>query len=279
VQGEWGKVSIELALLGQILMLAEDENTSSETLSMTVANSPMLAANVVRVSNSALYGMEGRVARLERAVLVLGVRTVASIASTVLVATSLRDRAIGGIASDAVFMHSLEVGICAQLLAKHLGVHPDSEAYLAGLLHDMGMSELQAKHGDTYAGVIERSQRDGRPLEEVEAEAFGETHASLLAVSAKEWGFPEKLQQVLGHHHDPLGAPESSRQVASFVYAAHVILAAEAKGWSDFIPSHERDVAFLESLGISPDDASALHATARVKLEEAAATFGQVTDE
>jgi len=92
-------VSIELALLGQILMLAEDEHTSSATLSMTVANSPMLAANVVRVSNSALYGMEGRVARLERAVLVLGVRTVASIASTVLARGLLDVEQVGALGS------------------------------------------------------------------------------------------------------------------------------------------------------------------------------------
>lgn len=268
------KVSIELALLGQILVLAEDESTSSEHLSATVANSPMLAASVVRVSNSALYGMEGRVARLERAVLVLGVRTVASIASTVLVATSLRARAIGGVASDAIFLHSLEVGICAQLLAKRLRVHPDSEAYLAGLLHDMGMSELEEKHGDAYAAVVERSVREQRPLADVEREAFGDSHATLLAASARGWGFPEKLQDVLGHHHDPASAPEASRQSASLVHAAHIILAAENKGWSDFMPS-EQDGAFLEGLGITSDEAAEVHTTARQKLEEAAATFGQ----
>jgi len=271
-------VSIELALLGQILMLAEDERTSSESLSATVANSPMLAANVVRVSNSALYGMEGKVARLERAVLVLGVRTVASIASTVLVATSLRDRTIGGIASDAVFMHSLEIGIGAQLLAKHLGVFPDSEAYLAGLLHDMGMSELQAKHGPVYADVVARSAREGRPLEDVEREVFSETHASLLATNASGWGFPEKLQQVLGSHHDPLAAPEESRQIAALVYGAHVLLARDAKGWSDFTPASERDAAFLETLGLSEDEANELHAAARAKIEDAAAQFAPVPD-
>jgi HD-like signal output (HDOD) protein len=268
-------VSIELALLGQILVLAEDETTSSEHLSMTVANSPMLAASVVQVSNSALYGMEGRVARLERAVLVLGVRTVASIASTVLVAASLRARSIGGISSDAIFLHSLEVGICAQLLAKRLGVRPDSEAYLAGLLHDMGMSELHDAHGAAYTACVERSMRERRALVDVEQETFGETHATRLATSAQGWGFPEKLQHVLGHHHDPENAPEDSRKSASLVQAAHVILAHDPKGWSDFIAEPERDAAFLESLGITPEDAAELLETARKRLEEAATTFGQ----
>ena len=74
-------MSIELALLGEIMAISRDSDASLEEFGQKVGTSPQLAREVVRISNSALYGMEGKINRLERAVLILGMRTVAEIAS------------------------------------------------------------------------------------------------------------------------------------------------------------------------------------------------------
>lgn len=249
-----------------------------EEFAETVANSPTLAAGVVRASNSPLYGMEGRVSRLERAVLVLGVRTVASIASTVLVATETRALDLDGVDGDAIWIHSLQVGICAQLLARHLRIQPDSEAYLAGLLHDMGTLYLADEYGARYAEILLRAAREGRRLEELEREAFGLTHASRLRELAEEWGFPEALREALGHHHDPNEAPEGSRTLASLVYAAHILPRPTADAWCDQVREDEADGEFLAGLGLTPDDTEPIRAAAEEKIKESAAAFTQVVD-
>lgn len=265
-------MSIELMLLGEILRLSRDSDVSLEEFGEKVASSPHLAAEIVRVSNSALYGMEGRINRLERAVLILGIRTVASIASSVLVAAKVRGVKVGGLNHDALWIHSLETGVCAQLIARCLGLPADSEAYLAGLLHDLGMLELHQAHGKRYAEIVLQAGREKRSLHEVEQEVLSETHCSRLFDLAAEWGFPEPLQQALGYHHSPLEAPEASRTVASLVYAAHILVTDPAGGWTDQCETAE-DTSFLEELGLASEDVDDIRGMLDEKMKEVAAVF------
>ena len=122
-------MSTELVLLGEILQLASDSGCNLDTFGEKVATSPKVTAEVVRVSNSALYGMEGKINRLERAVLILGMRTVADIASALLVAARMKNMDVGELRGDAIWTHSLEIGVCAQLVARSLGLPLESEAY------------------------------------------------------------------------------------------------------------------------------------------------------
>ncbi len=128
----------ELCLLGEILQLAKASDASLEDFVGKVGGSPNLAARVLQISNSALYGMEGHVQRLDRAVLILGVEVVAGIAASVVVAERARKAHPTGLPADALWLHSLETGVCAELLTRFLGLPGHREAYLAGLLHDLG---------------------------------------------------------------------------------------------------------------------------------------------
>ncbi len=263
----------EFALLGQILELANDEEVVLEHFGRVVAQSPTLAVKVVKVANSALYGMEGRITRLERAVLILGVRAVASIASSVLATGRMRGARLGSLRSDALWLHSLETGACAELAARCLGLPHEAEAYLAGLLHDMGLLEMQEKYGKPWTQLFERSIGESVALEVLEQEAFGTTHAALLASKAKEWGFPEKLRDAIGGHHDPALAPESARPITSMVRIAHILVADPTGGCKDNAPNAEADTAVLTQLGLGEDDVTDIRSTLSERLKNLTAVF------
>ncbi|MEE9280227.1 MAG: HDOD domain-containing protein [Myxococcota bacterium] len=195
----------ELSLLAEIVSLSCDPGVNVDEFHGRVASSHDLSAEVVRAGNSALYGMAGKIDRLERAVMILGPRTVASIAAAVVVRHTLGNASIGGLASEAIWLHSLETGVCARRLAGHLAPRLEHEAYLAGLLHHLGTLELF----DAHAG----------------------------ACSA----FPEVLQGALGG----LQADGPSRSLAALVRAAHAAVRDPCAGWKDDTPGDEQLLADL----------------------------------
>jgi putative nucleotidyltransferase with HDIG domain len=266
-------MSAELALLGGILRDCEDPDLSLGEFAERVARSPQLASEIVRVANSALYGMEGRIKRLDRAVLMLGQRPVASIATGVLVARRSRSLAIGPIRGDALWLHSLETAICAELIARCLDLADPGEAYLAGLIHDMGIPELGEAHGESYARVLERAAREELPLEALEREALGDSHAARLAELAGEWGFPEGIRAAIAAHHAPLEAQEGSRSLASLIAASHALLAEDPAGWIE--PGADLEAGpVLEKLGLLPDDVVEIRELTAEKLQQSADVFG-----
>jgi HD-like signal output (HDOD) protein len=265
-------MSIEMTLLGQILNMSRDPEGDLNEFSNKVASSPRLATEIVRIANSALYGMEGRIHQLERALMVLGVRTVASIASSILVGDKVRDIEIGGVTGDQLWMHSLETGTCAQLMARCLSQPLESEAYLAGLLHDLGMLDLFSDHGTAYAELVELTLREPLELHELEQERFGETHASRLGGLLRAWDFPELLQVAVGAHHAPETAPESSRMLAALVKGAHCLITDPTDGWQDATHGPD-DATFLADLGLLPEDVGDLRAELTERMKKISAVL------
>jgi len=266
-------MSSEIALLGQILTLADDENVRIDAFGRVVASSPQLSAQVVKVANSALYGMEGKITRLERAVLILGVRTVATIASSVLVASQARRIQIGPLAGEALWRHSLETGACAELLCRCLGWPHESEAYLAGLLHDLGTQELFLEFGAPYAEIVTLACARGESQVEQERAFCGEDHGQRLAAVARRWGFPDVLCGAFAAHHESSTASNPAQAVAALVHAAHIVVDRPGGGWIDHPRNEEADARVLAALGLDEDDVADVRFTLVERLKELEAAF------
>ncbi len=265
-------MSLEFALLGEILRLADDPELRIEDFAEKVEGSPRLAASIVRIANSALYGMEGKIRRLDRATVILGVRAVAEIASSVLVASRMKELRIAELRGEALWLHSLEIAAAAQALARWLGIDGEREAYLVGLLHDLGLAEMYEAHGADYAALVERSIREELPLAGLERERFGEDHADRLRACAADWGFPKLIVDAVGHHHDPGAAPEASHQLATLASAAHALISGEEGGWSD-VPGAGADATILEQLGLDAADTEEIRSIVRERVKEIVSTI------
>jgi len=258
-------MSQELALLGRILELARDPVIRLEDFERSVAASPRLAAEVVRVANSALYGMEGKIHHLNRAVLILGVESVSQIAAAILASGRLRGGGLGAL-GDAIWTHSLQVGAASQLIARCVGLPLEAEGFLVGLLHELGVLELRREHGPVYSELLGRSSR-GATLEKLEQDALDLDHAQRIGRAMVSWGFPELLRQAAAAHHDPNSAPERVRPLAALLRAAHALVAGLEPAFCD-APAEAVAKASLEEVGLFPEDIAdiQLELSARMKL-------------
>lgn len=150
----------------RVLWLVDDPTSDVTRLAKTVELDPLLAARLIRISNSAYYSLRTPVTNVPRAIAALGFATVRSLAASAACGLSDDDTAVEG----AFWFHAAAVANAAQLLAGRYGV-PSSDAFALGLLHDLGEALLHR------AAPAAWSQLGARPTPQREIELFGITHA------------------------------------------------------------------------------------------------------
>lgn len=201
----------------RILRATADERTGAQDLTTLIVNDQSLAARILKVSNSAFYGLRSKVASVDRAVSVIGFDEVRRIALAALVAKSFPDRA--GIASFPLghfWVHSAAVAYAAREIAEGAGSGAD-EAFTAGLLHDIGKlvaCQFFPKH---FFLVAHYAQSLRLEMHDVELEILGVHHGAVGAILAGVWDLPPFYAKAMSHHHLPpvRGAddPEGERLV------------------------------------------------------------------
>ncbi len=179
------------AAAARALALARDAESSSEDLARVVATDPALAARVLAMSRSVTYLRRQPPRTLQEAIATVGMRALRRI----LIAASARAayRADDAVA-QALWAHSLATGLAAEELGKVKGGANNGDAFIAGLLHDIGKLILHLSNPTAFAtlGVYD---------EEAERRLFGATHAEIGGSLAEKWGLePEIVQAIQGHH-------------------------------------------------------------------------------
>jgi putative nucleotidyltransferase with HDIG domain len=185
----------------QLLPLLYDESASAHQIISCVRTQPALAARVLTVANSAYYGCTGSVGTLERAVSLLGLPAVRGIA-----ATGCMDRlplpTNSVLNPDRLRRHSLAVALAAESLShrSHAGV--DSEAFTAGLLHDVGIVLLARLRPQAVAAVGRLPAFHPSTVLKDEVDFIGADHATAAAHWAEACGLPGWLATALKSHHN-----------------------------------------------------------------------------
>ncbi len=261
-----------------IIELVENPNSSAQDLNALIGRDPALSARVLKVVNSAFYGLPRQIGSINRAISLLGLNAVKNIA----IAASLAKLFRGGALCDRfdakeLWSHSIAVATAAKLLAKEARKSSGDEAFLAGLMHDIGvMVELQtdrAKLVKVFADM--QFDADGNPLLDlrmVERAVFGADHSHFGEALCEQWKFPRSLALACGHHHDPMGAPAEARQIPWLVYVADR-LATETEGFR--VDLRDRAIASeaLEALGLTNAQVDSVREQLAAALAEAEATL------
>jgi putative nucleotidyltransferase with HDIG domain len=163
---------------------------------------------ILKIVNSPFYGLNGRVSSINHAIVLLGYRTVRNIAlSTSLVKTL----ATGGHFDRRKFWtHAVCTAAAARLCARRLRDADAEEAFLAGLIHDMGCVIFSHYFDQEFTTAIELSNERGIPLREAERIVLGLDHAEAGALVARKWNFPPAVADAIAVHHDPEKAVHTS---------------------------------------------------------------------
>jgi len=180
------------------------EDVSFSSLSDLIEKDTVLAGNILKVVNSALYGRRGEVNSVRHAVALLGVNklrnTVLGMSITRMWA---RVKTPGGWSTKDFNMHSVAVAVLSDLLAQRTGVLYPEGAFIAGLLHDLGRLLIAIAVSDEYGEIMSLYAGNGRTLCDCEREVIGLDHAEISALALAAWNLPGPIQEAVRYHHQP----------------------------------------------------------------------------
>lgn len=181
----------------RVLHLLDDENASSKTISDAVLADPALASRLLRMANSAYYGLSGRVSSLSFAVTVVGLATLRSLAAVGVVAQ------MGGENSfpRGFWRHAVNTATAAAQVAPRLR-SDRSDAFSAGLLCDLGQVLLYQCDAEGYQELLDQASATGEPVCTLEENEYGMCHASAAARLLRTWRVPARLCAVIEAHHE-----------------------------------------------------------------------------
>jgi HD-like signal output (HDOD) protein len=240
-------------------------------IAAVIGREPGMTARVLRVANSPLYGQSRTVGTIEHAVLLLGLDAVRSIAAAACMRDAiLRTTPSGPVDGAALLRHSIGTALAARTLSSLNSAAPAEDAFVAGLLHDLGLTVLERLRPDSIAAVMTELRtgpaRDSSALEE---ERIGISHARCAAVVFESWHLPRALVSAAAHHHDPWRAPGEHVALAAIVSVADELTRTCGLG---FVCEASPAAAAVDDasavLGLSRDDLDGVAAGLPARLAE-----------
>jgi len=244
-----------------------------------LARDPALCAHLLKIANSAFYGLRSRVTGVEHAVALLGSAAVRNVARAASLAQVFRGGTSPPFSLTALWRHSVGVAAACRWLARERGVGDPEEAFVAGLLHDIGMVvELQADRGG-FAAALQEGPVGGADLCAAERRHLGADHAQFGAALCESWGLPSSLCRLVAHHHDPQGLGAAERAAGALVPVAEGLAVRFEHGIETAAPEPDRlDPERPALLGLDRAELGTLLEPLGEAIEQAEAVFGGVAE-
>lgn len=205
--------------LSEALMELNRPETDIARVAALLARDQGVVLRILRVANSAFYGLSRRVASLTEATQVIGLPAVRSLVTAYAVTERFSAPANPEFDHVRSWQHSFRVAAAARQLARRLALNPET-AFLAGLLHDIGLVLLGCCAPREYAAMLDHMHEHGGTLMESERATLGITHGEIGAALAEQWRFPPSIRAAILDHHAP---SDGSEPTAHLVHAADVL--------------------------------------------------------
>lgn len=240
--GKYELPSLSSSMINLLGLLRDPETPMSEVATQ-VEMDPGLTVRILRLINSAGFGLMTQVSNLQHAVSLLGRSRLESLVLT-FAATDRIPVRMECLETGRFWSAAARRATLARVVAQHLHAATQAEAFTAALLHDIAVPVLASANPAGYADLLEfwRSNEEAR-LDLLEQELFGFDHARVGALMAEDWGLPEYLVQAIAGHHEPVGqtAPDPA-----------VRLVSRLRYWPESDPTEGIKKVAEEEFGIDP---------------------------
>jgi diguanylate cyclase (GGDEF)-like protein len=255
----------------EVLNLTRRDDVSIDALAKVVQNDPALTAKILKVVNSSMFGIPREIGSIRQAMVILGLRTVKVLTLSFALVDSVQKTGDSGLNVAEYWRRSLTTSVAARLLAKIALPRQTEEAFVAGLLSDLGLFAAWRCAPAEYSPVFAAAQSYGEGLCEIEARTFGVTHADLSRELLRKWNLPESVCAAVGAHHgkDIEQLTGESRALANVVFAATRI----ADVFCGHTPAAKLDEVRSRSaaqLGVNPESINEAMAALEAHVKETA---------
>jgi putative nucleotidyltransferase with HDIG domain len=240
----------------KVLEVCNHPRTSPADLNHVISLDPVLVGRVLKLINSAYYGMANQVTTLVRAIIMLGINTVKNLAlSTAVIGNLAGKKDPNGLDMEGFWRHSLCVGVTAKFLAKKRGADSKliEEYFAAGLLHDIGKIPLNAVLSTDYMLALAASDRKRISLHLGEAETLGMDHCESGAKIVKAWKLEGPVGDAVIFHHSPKEYGGEHKDIVYSVTGADIFANLSGIGFAGNRHPDIIEKYLWDSLGVTPD--------------------------
>lgn len=206
-------------ILNEVLDLLKDVNTSPQALAKAISKDQNIVIKILTIANSPFYGFAKRISSIDYAVMLLGFNEIRNIIMAMSVMEAMKNKSDQFMDQKNFWMHSYITGTIAKKLATDMGYKQQSgEAFVAGLLHDMGISVIHRYFHSDFASILENVKNGMRCLD-AENLLLGMDHQNICYTLLKNWNIPDSLCQSVKFHHSPM-ANEGTKEISALVHFA-----------------------------------------------------------
>ncbi|MDA0815374.1 MAG: HDOD domain-containing protein [Chloroflexi bacterium] len=221
----------------RILRLDDSDRFSAHELATIIASDQVLTAQLLRLANSAFYGVDRRIGTVRDAVVLLGFRSVRQVALAGCFISNTRPTT--HIQYEEFWQFSIATGLLAETLARAAGRH-QTEALTAGVMHNIGLLALDQRRPQVLVEVLSRVRAEAQTRHDAERELLGFDDAELGAALTTHWNFPPALVQAVEHHATLDSLPDHDSLAALVIRAR---LFARSYGLSEGLPDRSSEAA------------------------------------
>ena len=239
------------ALYSEIIETLQDPEAGIEKIGAIIIKDVAMTAKILKLVNSAFFGLGNEISSPSEAVAFLGTDTIKSLI-LVTHAFSNSEIQLDGFSIESLWSHSLEVSKAAKIVAFYEGAEKKfiDEAFVAGLLHDVGKLVFALNLPQEYQEAINLARGTQVSLAVAERQIFGADHADVGGYLLGLWGLPVPVVEAIALHHRPDTTPLKSFSPLTALHVANALASAAHPSMID-VPASELDMQYLSTLGLN----------------------------
>ncbi len=206
-------------VVAKITTLMQNPRTSASEVGQAITTDQSLTSKTLKLVNSAFYGFPGRINTITHAIVILGFTTVKNIVLTASIFDAFGKNAKGeGFNMEDFWLHSIATGAIAKVLAERRHFKYSEEAFIGGILHDIGKVVLNQYATEDFSRILQYQKKHNCLISEAEKAIIHVTHEEVGRWLAQRWNLPRDLALVIQYHSNP----KLSKQYQELVAIVHI---------------------------------------------------------
>lgn len=262
----------------KLMNVMNDPRSAVDDIVEAIRYDQTVTTEVLRLCNSAYFGLSRKVTSLNDAMLCLGTVKVLQLVMSVYTNTVLsREQSGYGLAPGVLWKHSVAAALCSSLFAQRLKLANTNLAFTAGLLHDIGKVVLNEYVAEEFAEIIRRVTEERLSFTEAERKVLGFSHEEVGAMIAEKWNLPETIVLCIRFHHDTkqLDPPDT---LVDTVYLANCVCLLLGVGLGEDGLYYRADQEVIDRYGLHETDLEKIGAQMMTDLRRVEQVFTNTVD-